>query len=202
MHLMRRPGQFRLEIDGGISAFRSPKPALVMMSTAAVERNAIIGNDEAARKADIPIVQLNPGGADIIGTVQHTATCSFPVCIFPLRASFHWLHRAFASPLLRSSTYGPLAMQYLIQNNMCNCRHTQPQIRWRERGAGGRRALLSGAGVQLTTEAEDVEFLLEARQGDAISGNISRAEVAQVVANALGTSSAAGEREFLICGGT
>jgi hypothetical protein len=26
-----------------------------------VERNALIGDDEAARKADIPIVQLNPG---------------------------------------------------------------------------------------------------------------------------------------------
>lgn len=33
-----------------------------MVSTAAVERNAIIGDDEVARKADIPIVQLNPGG--------------------------------------------------------------------------------------------------------------------------------------------
>jgi len=27
-----------------------------------VERNARIGDDAAARKADIPIVQLNPGG--------------------------------------------------------------------------------------------------------------------------------------------
>lgn len=27
-----------------------------------VERNAVIGDDEAARKKDIPIVQLNPGG--------------------------------------------------------------------------------------------------------------------------------------------
>lgn len=29
---------------------------------AGVERNAIIGDDAAARKRDIPIVQLNPGG--------------------------------------------------------------------------------------------------------------------------------------------
>ena len=27
-----------------------------------VERNAVIGDDAEARKADIPIVQLNPGG--------------------------------------------------------------------------------------------------------------------------------------------
>jgi hypothetical protein len=94
-----RPGEFRLEIDGGIGAYCAPKPALIMTSTAAVcfaanpqltmvqfdsvtldmlvplltvatlaltamqvERNAIIGDDEVARKTDIPIVQLNPGG--------------------------------------------------------------------------------------------------------------------------------------------
>ena len=32
------------------------------ISSAAVERNAIIGDDAEARKKDIPIVQLNPGG--------------------------------------------------------------------------------------------------------------------------------------------
>lgn len=32
------------------------------MSSAATERNARIADDQAARKADIPIVQLNPGG--------------------------------------------------------------------------------------------------------------------------------------------
>ena len=33
-----------------------------MVSSAGVERNARVGDDEAARKKDIPIVQLNPGG--------------------------------------------------------------------------------------------------------------------------------------------
>ena len=33
-----------------------------MVSSAGVERNAKIGDDEERRKADIPIVQLNPGG--------------------------------------------------------------------------------------------------------------------------------------------
>lgn len=32
------------------------------MSSAGVERNARIGDDAEARAADIPIVQLNPGG--------------------------------------------------------------------------------------------------------------------------------------------
>ena len=50
-----------LQIDGGIRAFSDVKPAVVMLSSAAVERNAIIGDDAEARKRDIPIVQLNPG---------------------------------------------------------------------------------------------------------------------------------------------
>ena len=50
-----------LQIDGGIRAFSDVKPAVVMLSSAAVERNAIIGDDVEARKRDIPIVQLNPG---------------------------------------------------------------------------------------------------------------------------------------------
>ncbi len=59
----RRAGAFTLEIDGGISAFRAARPAVVMLSSGGVERNALIGDDEEARKRDIPIVQLNPGGA-------------------------------------------------------------------------------------------------------------------------------------------
>lgn len=50
------------KVKGGISAFKAPRPRVVLVSSAAVERNARIGDDEAARKRDIPIVQLNPGG--------------------------------------------------------------------------------------------------------------------------------------------
>ena len=35
---------------------------MVLVSSAGVERNAIIGDDVELRKKDIPIVQLNPGG--------------------------------------------------------------------------------------------------------------------------------------------
>lgn len=45
-----------------MGAWRAPRTEVLLVSSAAVERNARIGNDEAARKADIPIVQLNPGG--------------------------------------------------------------------------------------------------------------------------------------------
>ena len=57
-----RAGPFSLEIDGAVSAFKAARPAAVVLSSAGVERNAVIGHDEEARKKDIPIVQLNPGG--------------------------------------------------------------------------------------------------------------------------------------------
>lgn len=51
-----------MQFDSGISAYKDERPAIVMVSSAAVERNALIGDDLEARKKDIPIVQLNPGG--------------------------------------------------------------------------------------------------------------------------------------------
>jgi NAD(P)H-binding len=63
------------------------------------------------------------------------------------------------------------------------------------RAAGVPYAVVRPTG--LTTEEEDERFLLEARQGDAISGKISRAEVAQVVARALGTPLAAGVHPYI-----
>ncbi len=51
-----------MQIKRGIQGFKKPKPAIVFVTSAGVERNARIGDDEVARKKDIPIVQLNPGG--------------------------------------------------------------------------------------------------------------------------------------------
>ena len=45
----------------------------------------------------------------------------------------------------------------------------------------------------LTTEEKDTGFLLEASQGDRISGKISRAEVAAVIVAALDTPAATGQ---------
>ena len=53
-----------------------------------------------------------------------------------------------------------------------------------------KRASWPGAG--LTSEDEGVPFLLEASQGDRISGKISRAEVASVAVAALGTAASVG----------
>lgn len=54
--------QAGMQIEEGIKGFKEPATQVVMVSSAAVERNAIIGDDAEARKKDIPIVQLNPGG--------------------------------------------------------------------------------------------------------------------------------------------
>ena len=56
-----KAGPFSLEVQS-IVPYAAPRPALVMLSSAGVERNARIGDDAEARKKDIPIVQLNPGG--------------------------------------------------------------------------------------------------------------------------------------------
>ena len=56
------PGPFQIEFKKGIEAYVDSKPQIVLISSAGVERNAIVGDDQEARKKDIPIVQLNPGG--------------------------------------------------------------------------------------------------------------------------------------------
>lgn len=50
------PGPFRLEI-ASVAAYSEQTPALVLMGTSAVERNARVGNDVEARKKEIPIVR-------------------------------------------------------------------------------------------------------------------------------------------------
>lgn len=65
------PGEFQLEVDGsgggGVKLYKESdalrRPACVLLTSAAVERNARIGDDAVLRAADIPIVRLNPGGA-------------------------------------------------------------------------------------------------------------------------------------------
>lgn len=57
-----RPGPFRLEISGGIGLFKAERPMVTILSSSGVERNAVIGDDQELRNADIPIIKLNPGG--------------------------------------------------------------------------------------------------------------------------------------------
>ena len=58
----RQWGFIVVQLEGGIRGFKDVRPAVVLVSSSAVERNAAIGDDAEARKRDIPIVQLNPGG--------------------------------------------------------------------------------------------------------------------------------------------
>ncbi|KAG2439443.1 hypothetical protein HXX76_004799 [Chlamydomonas incerta] len=69
-----KPGPFALLLADGISAYTDVRPQVVMISSAGVERNAIIGDDEVKRMQDIPIVQLNPNG-----TLNHKYTAEIAV---------------------------------------------------------------------------------------------------------------------------
>lgn len=128
-----KPGPFSLEIQGGVRAYTAVKPQIVLVSSAGVERNAIIGDDPIKRKADIPIVQLNPG-----------ATLN---------------HKYAAEIAVRESGYP-----------YCVVRSTG-----------------------MTDKNEGAPFLMEASQGDRISGGISRGEVAAAMVAALGSPLAAGK---------
>ena len=58
---------------------------------------------------------------------------------------------------------------------------------------GAESDLIWFAGAGLTSEDEDTDFVLEASQGDRISGKISRKEVARIAVAALGTAASVGE---------
>ncbi|CAG9466729.1 unnamed protein product [Pedinophyceae sp. YPF-701] len=132
------PGPFQLDIAAsGIQGFRSPRTQVVLLSSAAVERNARVGDDAEARDKEIPIVKLNPGGV------------------------LNW--------------------KYKGENAV--------------RRSGLRYAVVRSTGMLRDDEQEGGPFLIEARQGDEISGAISRPELAQVLMSALtpgmGTDAAA-----------
>jgi hypothetical protein len=125
------PGPFEIQFEGGIRGYTAPKPQIVLISSAGVERNAKIGDDEEARKKDIPIVQLNPGA-----TLNHKYT---------------------GENAVRSS-----GLSYTII---------------RPTGMSDDAAVQGPA-------------LLEASQGDRISGKVARSEIAALAAAATGLSAA------------
>ncbi|KAF5834423.1 complex I intermediate-associated protein 30-domain-containing protein [Dunaliella salina] len=120
-----RPGPFQLLMDGGVRAYKAPRPQIVMVSSAGVERNAIVGDDAERRKKQIPIVQLNPG-----------ATLN---------------HKYAGEIAIRSSGYP-----------YCVIRSTG-----------------------MTDNTEGAPFLLEADQGDFMSGAVGRDELGMLITAAL-----------------
>ncbi|KAI8465804.1 MAG: complex I intermediate-associated protein 30-domain-containing protein [Monoraphidium minutum] len=126
-------GPYTLAIAGGISAYRDPRPQLLVISSAGVERNALIGDDAEARKREIPIIQLNPGGV------------------------LNWKYEAECAA----------------------------------RDSGFPYAVVRCTGLDDGSPASAEPRLLEADQGDAISGRVSRAEAAALVAAALASPDAA-----------
>ncbi|GIL67255.1 hypothetical protein Vafri_20690 [Volvox africanus] len=96
-----KAGPFELIIDGGIRSYRDVRPQLVMISSAGVERNAIIGDDAVRRAADIPIVQLNPNG-----TLNHKYTAEIAV-----RSSGYPYSVVRSTGMIDSSEGGPYLLQ-------------------------------------------------------------------------------------------
>jgi hypothetical protein len=86
---MRPPllkGPFELTIGGGLSAYRDPRPQLLVISSAGVERNAIIG-DDAGAPGVVRSTPLHGSGAlfkSVVSTA-HSGCC--------LGAHFHHDHR-------------------------------------------------------------------------------------------------------------
>lgn len=66
-HPRAPPGKFELGIAGGVEAYSAPRPQLVVLSSAAVERNAIIGDDAGGRGMRVCV-----GGACILHVVGET----------------------------------------------------------------------------------------------------------------------------------
>ncbi|GBF93005.1 hypothetical protein Rsub_05616 [Raphidocelis subcapitata] len=129
------PGPFTLSIAGGVGAYRAPRPQLVLLSSAGVERNAVIGDDTEARKRSIPIVQLNPGGV------------------------LNWKYEAECAA----------------------------------RASGFPYCVVRATGLDDGSPAASESRLLEADQGDTMSGRVSRAETALVISAALTNPEAAGK---------
>jgi uncharacterized protein YbjT (DUF2867 family) len=128
------PGPFELLLEGGVEAYAAPRPQCVLVSSAGVERNARVGGDAAARAAEIPIVQLNPGGV------------------------LNWKYEGEAA--VRAS-----GLAYCV---------VRPTGMSDDAGAAG-------------------PALLDAAQGDRLTGKVARAEVAATVAAALASPAAVGK---------
>ena len=54
-------GKFELQIAGGVQAFKAPRPQLVLLSSAGVERNALVGDDAGARARSC-LLRMETGG--------------------------------------------------------------------------------------------------------------------------------------------
>eukprot|EP00191_Tetraselmis_sp_GSL018_P017918 CAMPEP_0177587416 /NCGR_PEP_ID=MMETSP0419_2-20121207/5637_1 /TAXON_ID=582737 /ORGANISM="Tetraselmis sp., Strain GSL018" /LENGTH=629 /DNA_ID=CAMNT_0019077459 /DNA_START=24 /DNA_END=1913 /DNA_ORIENTATION=+ len=138
------PGEFELLIDGGIFGYRDPRPQIVQVSSAGVERNARVAGDDEARSKEIPIVRLNPGG------------------------------------ILDYKYEGELAV----------------------RASSLTYTIVRPTGLEQSDESKGATRPcrpLEACQGDAISGKISREEVARVVCASLFTPFSVGKTFEVRC---
>lgn len=139
-------GPFSLDVEGGVRGWRAPRPRVVVLSSAGVERSARHGDDVERRKLDVPIVQLNPGGI-----LEHK-----------YRGENAWRRSGVRYVIVRST------------------------------------GMVDGAAA--VSEADDVTdgkphgvVRLDVCQGDAITGRVTRADVASFLAGATMAPEAVGK---------
>jgi hypothetical protein len=162
-----------------------------------VERNAIIGDDAAARKRDIPIVQLNPGG---VLNYKYDAECALRASGLPytiirctgvcvcgdVMCVRTWPHVAQLWDVPGSPRCGTPQLT-CVPKLRCFFFCFSPPV----------NCLAFTAAVPLPVSAglDDRSItgpaLLEADQGDTISGKVSRVEAAATVVAALARPDAA-----------
>ena len=158
-------GKFELEVRGGVRAFTAPAPAILLLSSAGTERNARIGDDAAARAADVPIVRLNPGGALNWKYVGEAAVrgCGLPYAV------------------LRCTGF---------RDDLDDAPRKKEAPPSEEAGAAPAAAAAGGPPPPPPLPPMGP---LELRQGDAVSGVLTRADAAAAAVSALRTPAAGGK---------
>jgi len=166
------PGRFELEIRGGIRAFSAPAPAIVLLTSAATERNARLGDDAAARASDVPIVRLNPGGALNWKYVGEAAVrgCGLPYAV------------------LRCTGF---------RDDLDEDKKEKDTATASEDAAAAPVPARAGAGAAGGGPPKPPPLTplgpLELRQGDAVSGVLTRADAAAAAVSALASPAATGK---------
>lgn len=201
-----------------MAAFTAPRPAVALITSAATERNAVIGDNVAQRAADIPIVQLNPGGTLNWKYKGETALRTSGLSCAPSTSPAHSVAerrsccRAFvfvghrhscATYVLSMHATGWCAAGWgaCVRRghgaHPCVRRGTGPLFGVVPGGekCGGecRYSIVRPTGL-IGDEVADAAkpYSLEFSQGDVIAGRLSRADVACVVTAALQEPAAVG----------
>lgn len=169
------PGEFELEIKGGIAAYKAPVPRVVAIGSAGVERNAIVGDDAKRRAKEIPIVVLNPGGVlnHKLAAEAAVRECGLPYSV--IRCTGLVEEAGFAPPAPAAAAAAPAAEGEGEAN----------------KAAPAAAPAAPTAAPPAAPPAPDAPVpFLEADQGDTLVGRITRDDAAAAVVAVLASPEA------------